>query len=190
MEQQNDWPVRLVNLFANVNPHAMEKEFYPAYNVLLNQVFTFNEGFVVAPVTEPVESRMSIDFTVGYEYVIEENNQPVLFLEIKPAYTITSKANRKSADHQMRERFIQLFERCPIDTLYGISAFGTRICIYHVTRENGIIQPIAIEDHVNIMIDSAPLDRWNIDILNVQGRMQLNGIFNLVKQMCANLPQQ
>jgi hypothetical protein len=189
MQQQDYWPERLIQLFRRANPNGMEKEYYPAYNILLTRVFTFDEGFVVAPVTEPLESKMSIDFTVGYQYIVEENNKPIFFVEVKAAHLLTSKATRKNADRQMRERFEYLFDQCPIDVLYGVSAFGAHICVYYATKQEGVIHPIIIEDHANLIVDAAPIDRWDIDIFDVNGRNRLNEIFALIKDMCANLPE-
>lgn len=58
------WPEWLKTLFCRVNNNAEEKEYYPAYNMLLTFYFPGELGYAIAPVTYPVSSRESIDFIV------------------------------------------------------------------------------------------------------------------------------
>ncbi|KXN68584.1 hypothetical protein CONCODRAFT_22799, partial [Conidiobolus coronatus NRRL 28638] len=83
--------------------------------------------FTIAPQAYPYASRESVDFVV--EYTIEYKNLPVFILEIKPSNTLKYYSKREEADTQIRRRIKDLSVDCPIDTLYGISAFGEQISI-------------------------------------------------------------
>ncbi|KAF8446711.1 hypothetical protein BGX38DRAFT_1270875 [Terfezia claveryi] len=62
---------------------------------------------------------------------------PVFFVEIKASNHIRHMSTRKDADLQMRERFEELFDDVKVETLYGISALGTKLCIYTASKETG-----------------------------------------------------
>ena len=79
---------------------------------MLNSVFPSDSNFTVSPVAYPVESRDSIDFAVEYLVTIDDQdeNSPVLFVEIKDPSSLRNLASRRAANEQMRHRFEQLID--------------------------------------------------------------------------------
>jgi hypothetical protein len=57
----------------------------------------------------------------------------------------------------------------PIPKLYGLSVLGTRFCVYEYTIANCILTPLCIVPHPKLISDTAPKERWNLDILEPQG---------------------
>jgi hypothetical protein len=73
--------------------------------------------------------------------------------------------------------------------LYGISAIGTALCFYSVEtkNENAEVMPLNIEQQPSRENDTAPKDRWDLDILSVEGENQLRAVVEEVMQACASL---
>jgi len=74
----------------------------------------------------------------------------------------------------------------PVPTPYGLSALGTRLCAYEHT--------VAIRTHtprillqVELIIDTAPKERWYLDILEPQGESGLKEIVDHIKTIAADL---
>lgn len=80
-----------------------------------------------------------------------------------------------------------VFDDVKIPTLYGISAIGTRLSLYTVSKETGYIEPEAIPDERVRGKDIAPADRWNLDILTPEGEERLREVVANVKTMCEEL---
>src|SRR5882724_8796066 len=77
------WPHSVISQFKAVDPNTtVESEWYAPYNMLLQHVFKYKDGFGVAPQYSLYESPEAIDFTMIY--IVEMNQHPVLILEIKP----------------------------------------------------------------------------------------------------------
>ncbi|KII83710.1 hypothetical protein PLICRDRAFT_63632, partial [Plicaturopsis crispa FD-325 SS-3] len=89
---------------------------------------------------------------------------PVLFLEVKPPFHLDHPSHRRRADAQVRERFYSLWvPGIPGQVLYGISAIGTTFAVY--TLENDRITPVATPRSDDGMVDVAPGDRWEHDLV-------------------------
>ncbi|KAK6988544.1 hypothetical protein R3P38DRAFT_2567088 [Favolaschia claudopus] len=78
-------------------------------------------------------------------------------------------------------------DACPLPVLHGVSAFGTRLCFYSITKE-GLISPEYIAASPLYVTDTAPADRWNYDILAVEEEAELRRIVQVVITECAQLP--
>ncbi|KAI5809603.1 hypothetical protein DFH27DRAFT_459155, partial [Peziza echinospora] len=77
-----------------------------------------------------------------------------------------------------------LFDSVKIDVLYGLSAIGTKLCFYTWTRETGGAEPIAIRMDQEVLIDTAPESRWNLDLLTTEGEEQLRLVIAYIKVVC------
>ena len=148
-------------------------------------MFPFEEDFVVAPQYKRGEQAKSVDFTTIF--IISHDEHPVLFVEVKPSGHFQHISTRASADIQIRERFKVLFESVSVPKLYGISAMGTRICLYTMDKKNGELLPESIPDSSTRVTDTAPAERWGYDIMKPKGEDVLHGIIDEVKKMCREM---
>ncbi|KAF8431366.1 hypothetical protein BGX38DRAFT_1229329 [Terfezia claveryi] len=96
-------------------------------------------------------------------------------------------STRGEADKQMRERFKKVFDEVKVDILYGVSAIGTRFCVYQVNAASGYIEPEAISKDPIRVKDTAPAARWDLDVMTVEGRKRLLEIVGHIKTMCEQL---
>lgn len=78
-------------------------------------------------------------------------------------------------------------DNIPIPTLYGLSALGTRICVYEYTVANRSLTPLRIVPHPELVTDTAPKERWILDILEPQGEARLKEVVGHIKAMVADL---
>ncbi|KAF8424967.1 hypothetical protein EV426DRAFT_598019 [Tirmania nivea] len=87
----------------------------------------------------------------------------------------------------MRERIVNVFDTVEVDTLYGVSAIGTKFCVYRVNTESGYIAPEAIPEDPLRVNDTAPAARWELDIMTAEGRERLLEVVGHIKMMCSQL---
>jgi hypothetical protein len=179
------WPKSVVRRFQQTNKQGDEKEFYPPYNKLLCTQFPPDSDFTVAPVTYPISTRESIDFVI--EYVVNIDNYPVFILEIKPEKSLDLLSARSNADIQMRKRLLDLQEKCPIDVLNGISAFGNKVAFYSYNKVTRQVLPKLIPENLDTLVDTAPVSRWYNDILSKDTYIHVTNIFDDIKSKCRDL---
>ncbi|KIK29676.1 hypothetical protein PISMIDRAFT_88474, partial [Pisolithus microcarpus 441] len=65
---------------------------------------------------------------------------------------------------------------CPIPTLHAVSAVGTRLFFYHLDTTN-----------VPLANDTAPVERWDYDVLDVNGEARLHAVVDEMKEACENI---
>ena len=165
---------------AKASGFTHESRYYGAYNRLLNDLFPKEEGFLVEPqFTGGDGSRRSVDFVTTY--VVRHNYDPVLFLEIKPDKQLMFNSTRMRADRQMRERFLDMLQDIRIPKLIGLSAIGTKICIYSWDKGSDKVSPEAVLEGG---VESAPEDRWSLDLLSIEGEKEIRRVVADVKSMC------
>lgn len=63
-------------------------KFYGPYNALLNYLFPSDEEYMIVPQYKHPEESRSIDFTTIF--VIEYQEKPIFFMEIKPSEAFSS----------------------------------------------------------------------------------------------------
>ncbi|KAJ7583191.1 hypothetical protein C8J56DRAFT_953307, partial [Mycena floridula] len=148
-------------------------------------MFPGAEHYMIVPQYKRPTYPQSIDFTTIY--IVTLQKCPVLFLEIKASGHIKAISDRAAADEQMRERFEALASKLRIGKLYGISALGTKICIYTYDAVSDELSPPRIQRDVMRINDRAPADRWNLDILQPDGEARMRGLVNEVKAMCSQV---
>jgi hypothetical protein len=189
------WNPRINRKFARIVPGSQEKEYYTPYDALLHEVFRIDEGYFVSPQVYPLRSPESVDFGVEYEIGFENPNAdnnaidtPVMLLEIKKSTHFMRASGRQEADSQARERFTAMRGSLRVPTLIVISALGTKCCVYRYTWATGVVVPsmnYAQDDRYSE--DLAPQEWWNIDIATLEGRLELNRVFDEVKAMAQAL---
>jgi hypothetical protein len=81
-----------------------------------------------------------------------------------------------------------IIDACPLPVLHGVSAFGTKLCFYSITKA-GLISPEYILASPQYVTDTAPVGRWNYDILTAEGEAELRRIVQAITTECAQLPQ-
>ncbi|KIM37625.1 hypothetical protein M413DRAFT_76874 [Hebeloma cylindrosporum] len=179
------WPQPLLTRFATIPANPKEIDYYAPYNKLLNFLFPPDGPFTVGPQTHLIaESRKCIDFLV--EYLVFWENVPVFILDIRAGPKLGLVSAREEADLQIRRRLRDLIDICPLPKLYAISAMGTKLCFY--TAENGraIIPPRIVADD-QLVTDTAPVERWDCDVLEAEGAARLKALVHEIHQACAHL---
>lgn len=106
----------------------------------------------------------------------------MFFLEVKTAVTIANLSSRVAADDQMRLRLRQLFDEC-LSELHGISALGTRLCIYCLDKNTESLTPPFIPRNPAYVNDVAPAHPWNTDILTDDGYNRFMGVVQRIKAL-------
>ena len=79
-------------------------------------------------------------------------------------------------------------DACPLPVLRGVSAFETRLCFYSITKV-GLVSPEYISAFPQYMTDTAPVNRWNYDILTNEGETELRRIVQVITTECTQLSQ-
>ena len=72
-----------------------------------------------------------------------------------------------------------------IEMLYGISTLGTKLCLYSVQRGRDI-DPKAIVSNPVQITDTAPVGRWDVDILDPKGEDRVRELVAHIVAMCAD----
>jgi hypothetical protein len=177
------WDPRINTRLGLIQRASTEKEYYGPVCSILTESFPLHENYMVYPQAYPLHLRDSIDFMIEYLVELIAGN-PVFGVEIKRATDYDSVQKRIDADQQMRERFVSLHSSIRLPTMYMVSMIGTRCCVYsYDTLTRQITPPEIMPTDRTRVEDLAPAERWAIDISTLEGRQQLNNVFNLVKQL-------
>jgi len=123
---------------------------------------------------------------VTFEIFLE--NKPVFVLQLKRQKDFSARSKRTAADDQLRGRLGDLIDTCPLPVLHGVSAFGIKLCFYSISNA-GLISPEHIPASSQYVIDTAPAERWNYDILTAEGEAEFRRIVQVITTECAQLPQ-
>ena len=67
---------------------------------------------------------------------------------------------------------MDVFDNVQIPTLYGVSAIGTKLCIYTYCQKTGDINPEAMLACENRMTDGMPTSRWKLELLSLEGEQK------------------
>ncbi len=117
---------KVMKRFSTIPPYPRENYFLGPYNKLLHTFFPADSDYTVIPQSYSfLDSYGSANTIIEFEVVFEDN--PVFFLQIKESQSLAVLSARGNADDQMRKRMRDLAPNCPLDTLHGVSAFGTRL---------------------------------------------------------------
>ena len=183
------WKDYILEQFESVIPlgETDESQYYGPYNTLLVKSFPGKEHYMVIPQYKRLRRPESVDFTTIF--LIQRQQHPVFFVEIKAAGHIRNNSSRADADQQMQQMFYALMNDVEISILHGVSAIGTKLCFYKYTKDTQELEPAPIPDHTTRMVDLAPRDRWDFDALTPGGERKFRGIIDDVKRMCEQMGQ-
>ena len=175
-------PSFVTNQFNIIDKRTTDQIDYSGpFNALLNSLFPASEDYQIALQSQRIAG--SIDFTVMF---LLERKFPVIIVQVMTNVAYETPSSRKAADEQMRESIhdasIRLDARA-MPKLYGLSFFGTRFCVYEYTHSSGTLTPRRIGVQPDIITDTAPKERWNLDILEEQGKTRLEEIVGDIKAM-------
>ena len=151
------------------------------FNALLNSLFPASDGYQIAVQSQRIAG--SIDFTVMF---LLERTTPVIIVHVQVMTNVAyeTPSSRKAADEQMRESIHDASTGLDaMPKLYGLSFFGTRFCVYEYTHSSGTLTPRRIGVQPDIITDTAPKERWNLDILKELGKTRLEEIVGHIKTM-------
>lgn len=85
----------------------------------------------------------------------------------------------------MRTRFFELVDVVDLPVIHGVSAIGTRLCLYSYQRDNNALTPPRVPPDAVFMNDIALAARWDTDLLSEEGVERLTEIAAAVKTMVA-----
>ena len=179
------WPAKVLRQFNLVPQNPQESDFHGAYNKLLNFYFPPDSDFSVFPQYHRLGSKESIDYVVLFEIFLA--NRPVFVLELKAPSSIEFISTRAEADEQIRTRLGDLAGHCPLPTLHGVSAIGTKLCFYTIDKATMEMTPQQIARHPTRVNDIAPAHRWDCDILAPGGETRLKAVFQEIIEGCGQI---
>ncbi|KAI9566199.1 hypothetical protein HD554DRAFT_2221544 [Boletus coccyginus] len=183
------WPAEVVRQFQTVSPNADESDFLGPYNKLLNTLFPPDSDFTVAPQFLKSDPADPSDYISSFEIFFK--NWPVFALQLKKPGNLKYKSSRATADQLIRIRVADSAGDRPIPILHAVSAFGSRLCFYHLDTANtaaGIfILPRRIPHHPTMMNDTAPMERWNCDVMDAEGETRLRAVVDSIKAACEDI---
>ncbi|KAI0253283.1 hypothetical protein BJV78DRAFT_1123277 [Lactifluus subvellereus] len=180
------WPVHIIlksSLLTDTEP--IGNRFYGLYDAILNECFPTTQ-FTVMPQYATIDTS-AIDFAITYVIEPLELESPVLFIEVKPPTHLSSITTRKSAENQVWSRFGILAHLVRIPKLYGISAMGRQLSYYTYDRPSGVVEPAALPDDLNVVVDTAPVERWDTNIMQEEGHTKFLAMVEEIKQMVRDL---
>lgn len=164
---------------------SAEDDFYAPYNKLLCTLFPVDTSFTVAPrIYRTTDSGSPSN--VSLEYTVFFDDKPVFVLQVKAPSRFRVISAREESDIQLRKRIRDLLSSAAIPTLHAVSAFGTRLCFYSAQEGGPIIPPTIILDP-DLLVDTAPMDRWDCDLLDDDGAIRLKEVVNKIRNQCENL---
>lgn len=185
------WPAHIVSKSSRLtDTEPIENKFYGLYDAILNECFPSTE-FTVTPQYATAEAQTggigAIDFTITYVIEPLDLESPILFVEIKPPTYLSPITTRKNAENQVRSRFGMLAHLVRIPKLYGISAIGRHLSYFIYDRATGVVEPAALPDHPSVVLDTAPVERWDTNIMHEEGRTKFLAMVEEIKQMVHDL---
>jgi hypothetical protein len=180
------WPDFVTTLFNLVDRFtADESEYYGCFNSLLITLFFPAEGFQVVPQFRLIPD--SVDFRTIL--VVIKQKVPVFFVDVKNYLALNHAPSRKQADEQIRLMFLDFSDGFPLRKLYGISAPGTCFSVYEYHSDTRRLTPSRMGPDPDIVIDTAPQERWNYDLMTPEGEARFKQPVGETKEMAAALSE-
>jgi hypothetical protein len=148
-------------------------------------MYHYSFTFVIFPlILFPHERfpREAVDITV-YLLVLDQQQNPVLFVEIKDDSWARGSNARLAADAQMRQQYDKLLFQCPIPQLYGLSLLGTSLRIYCGEKATNKLTPdfVGRPDARRALPPDFLEGEWDLDILSPEGLKKMQEIVAYVK---------
>ena len=177
-----NWPQGLLNIF-NISRNqntSLDSRYYGPYDRLFNYAviegsFTFFFTPQIAP--DETSARDAVDFVV-FMVVLNQEQKPVLFVEIKDDGWADKSNRRQRADTLMRHRYDQMLFDCLPFVFTSI-----------VEIRSGEITPDFVgRPHANRILPLNFLEgQWNLDILSPDGSTKMQEIVAYVKAEADNV---
>ena len=131
----------------------------------------------------------------------------MLTLQVNPPQHLSLDLKREAADRQIRLCLVDLAstwchcrlryhdltadfllsESTSLPVLYGIIAMETKLCFYESKKEQNIITPKHIPRDPGFMINAAPREWWDCDILEAIGEQKLRELATKITEACEHL---
>ncbi|KAF8902360.1 hypothetical protein CPB84DRAFT_859241 [Gymnopilus junonius] len=182
------WPERIYSSFNSAITNGVSEDgsvYLGPYTRLLYSLFSFDGPFDVLPgyqIPRQLDSGADPDDSISL-VVVDSRGCPVMFMELKDPNTLTTLIRRASADAQMRLRFVDFDEQnLSIPILYGIIAYGTRLCFYEHNTSTPLIQPPATEFGL-LSENPTVASHWISDVFEPVGAHRLRGIVDNIKHL-------
>ncbi|KAL4067259.1 hypothetical protein V8B97DRAFT_943359 [Scleroderma yunnanense] len=185
------WSEKVLQQFQAVPvlPLLLQDQYHGPFNKLLHTLFPVDSDFTVSPQFLMPLAEESADFIVMFEILVQ--NRPVLVLQLKDLRDLQFISSRQTAHQQIRRHMGDIAEAglCPIRTLYGIIAMGTRMCFYHVDARDPhpCIVPVALSRHPTRINNPAPEEWWDCDVLKADGEARLREVVDEIMEACTEL---
>jgi len=186
-----EWPQGLLRIF-NASRNAGRKQdlkhesrYYGPYDRLFN--YAIVEGafnlFLAPQTIADEESPNDVADSLVFLVVFDDQQKPVLIVEIKDDAWVDLPLKRQKADAQIRHRFEQMLLDCPIPRLYGLSLLGTSLRVYCTEKDTGTITPLFVDrPDVDRTLPRDFLEgQWDIDILSQEGFNKMQEIVAYIK---------
>ncbi|KAH7913344.1 hypothetical protein BJ138DRAFT_1059193 [Hygrophoropsis aurantiaca] len=175
------WPVGLLTIFehAHAKNTTFENRYFGPYDKLLNYCFGDSFTFYVAPQSPPRDDRQdAVDFMVFF-VVFDNNDKPVMMVEVKDDDWAQKAELRHRADNLMRDRYALMLDECPTPRLWGLSLLGTSVRVYCGDKITYGVDPSAIprpEPLKRVLPPTFLAEQWNMDILSQEGFTKMKEI--------------
>ena len=183
-ETAHPWPEFIhqsfnIAMMTDVDGHD-ETVFYGPLLRLLYTLFSLDGPYEIVPLCKPADSLQS-DFVPVL--IVQINQRPVFFMEIKPPSALLDISKRAEADLQMRCRFRDFGRASKIPTLHGVSAFGNHLLFYEYDAATSSVQPEQILQANGCI--HAGVAAMSCDVLKPEGAYRLKDVVEKVKEMSA-----
>jgi len=195
-------PARVQRQFKKVPSNPSEGDFHGPYNMLLSSLFPFDDFTVGSrywPQSCDMEDSVYI-FKVLFEEKVLLEDKTVFILEVNSPQDLALRSVREIADQKIRDciggviglscllRMMTVLDYidCPLPTLHAISAMGTKLCFYNKSR-NGPVTPHCIPPNLDPLLDVAPVERWDCDILEEDGAQKFQAVIEEIIKGCETL---
>lgn len=183
------WPARFQQEFIRIPDNCDDKDWHPPWCAILSSVFSFEDGFMIAPQTY---FRDGDTYGEGNPAYIVQNEEGVhiLGLEIRKASDMECMEKRQGAERDTRDR-MRCLPRASVPHFRMICAIGMHCALFTKDSATESITPASIRYHPveDSTTKVAPLHWWNIDISTTEGRTALRGYFDEAKTMASALPR-
>ena len=141
------WPSYVVRAFNSIPAGGLyaatdEAMLYGPITTLLSHLFPAPNDYIVSPQWRLPHHHTAIDFTLVF--IVEQDQHPVFFLEVKPAGSSLLWSARHLADQQMQSRFRDIGPILTIPTLHSVSALGPHLCFYSYLQDTRQILPVLV----------------------------------------------
>ncbi|KXN82884.1 hypothetical protein AN958_02067 [Leucoagaricus sp. SymC.cos] len=180
--QDHAWPAAPLTPFESIRnrPVPFSSRYHGSYLTLLYYCFRVpNFMFLVAPQPVPKDGRIrdAINFNICLG-LPRNSNDLVCLVEVKDDHWNLSADLRYLADQQMRNRYSEMLEACPLPRLWGISLLGTKMRVYcgdAVTNTGDPPVSPLLEPSAGPTPDFLA-GEWNLDILSQDGFQMMKEI--------------